>query len=70
MRCFLTVVKVTQGTQEELEQGGLELDPVAAGENYETCLLFLMPEGKEANRVSFLPYDPETPTDHVYWDVA
>jgi hypothetical protein len=46
-----------------------EAGELAAGDSYETCLLFLLPEGKEAQRVSFLPYDPETPTDHVYWDI-
>ena len=27
------------------------------------------PEGATPKQVSFLPYDPETPTDYVYWDV-
>ena len=40
------------------------------GQTYESCTLFLFPEGKDPARVSFLPYDPKTATDFVYWDVA
>ena len=42
---------------------------LAPGESYESCILFLVPEGKKPKRVSFLPYDPEKPTEFVYWDV-
>jgi hypothetical protein len=43
---------------------------IAPGATFERCQLFLLPEGKEPRRVSFLPYDPENPTDFVYWDAA
>ncbi len=43
---------------------------LAPGATHERCLLFLVPDGREAARVSFLPYDPENPTDFVYWDVT
>jgi hypothetical protein len=43
---------------------------LAAGQSFERCQLFLVPEGQEPSRVSLLPYDPETPTDFVYWDAA
>ena len=36
-------------------------------ESYESCSLFLVPEGGEPKKVSFLPYDPETETEFVYW---
>jgi hypothetical protein len=127
----ITVLEVTRGTQEELEQGGLEVDDpeernatpyyvdvryenqgsqpikrdlqvgledqdgnliggttiisfggppfakckpaeegeVEPGESYESCKLFLVPEGKEPSRVSFLPYNPEEETEFVYWAV-
>lgn len=42
---------------------------LAAGESYETCILFLVPESRKASKVSFLPYDPESETDFVYWAV-
>ena len=127
----ITVLKVTRGTQQELKQGGLNVDDpeersatpyyvdvryenqgsqpikrelnvgmedgdgnlissttiisfggppfakctriaegeVAPGQSYESCTLFLVPEGKEPERISFLPYDPENPTEFVYWNV-
>jgi hypothetical protein len=43
---------------------------IAPGASFERCQLFLVPEGKEPTRVSFLPYDPEDPTDFVYWSAA
>jgi len=43
---------------------------LAPGASYESCTLFLVPEGKEPSKVSFLPYDPGTETDFVYWDVG
>jgi hypothetical protein len=43
---------------------------LAPGQSYEGCLLFLVPEGREPAKVSFLPYDPENPTEYVYWDAA
>jgi hypothetical protein len=43
---------------------------IAPGESYVSCLLFLVAEGREPTRVSFLPFDPETPTEFVYWDVG
>jgi len=42
---------------------------LAPGESYESCTLFLVPEGSEPSKVSFLPYDPESETEFVYWDV-
>lgn len=127
----ITVLEVTQGTQQQLKQAGFRLDPeeeratpyyvttrfenqgsqaikrellvsledgdgtsissttiidfggepfaqcpkaergqLAAGQSYESCLLFLVPEGKEPSKVSFLPYDPESETEFVYWKVT
>jgi hypothetical protein len=43
---------------------------LAPGATHERCSLFLVPEGITPRRVVFLPYDPDTPTDFVYWDVA
>ena len=42
---------------------------LAPGESYESCLLFLVPEGSEPQRVSFLPYAPDSETEYVYWAV-
>jgi hypothetical protein len=44
-------------------------DDLAPGESQESCTLFLVPEGKEPSKVSFLPYDPESETEFVYWSV-
>lgn len=44
--------------------------PLAPGQSHERCSIFLVPEGKEPSRVNFLPYDPDTPTEFVYWEVA
>ena len=127
----ITALTVTRGTQEELKQGGLNVDDpeersatpyyvnvryenqgsqpikrelnvgmededgnlissttiisfggpgfarckrategqVAPGRSYESCTLFLVPEGKEPKRISFLPYNPEEETEFVYWNV-
>lgn len=43
---------------------------VAPGSSYESCTLFLVPEGKEPSRVSFLPYNPTKETEFVYWKAA
>ena len=43
---------------------------LAPGESYESCTLFLVPEGSEPSKVSFLPYDPKNETEFVYWDVG
>jgi hypothetical protein len=43
-----------------------DLDP---GESQESCTLFLVAEGKEPKRVSFLPYNPSEETEFVYWSV-
>jgi hypothetical protein len=40
------------------------------GQSYDSCTLFLVLEGKEPSKVSFLPYDPKNETDFVYWDAA
>ena len=40
-----------------------------AGESQESCTLFLVGEGKEPKRVSFLPYNPSEETEFVYWSV-
>jgi hypothetical protein len=42
---------------------------LAPGKSHQRCSIFLVPEGLTPKRVSFLPYDPDTPTDFVYWDV-
>ncbi len=42
---------------------------VAPGKSYESCTLFLVPEGKEPGKVAFLPNQPGTATDFVYWAV-
>ena len=44
-------------------------DDLSAGESQESCTLFLVPEGKRPERVSFLPFDPEGGSDFVYWSV-
>jgi hypothetical protein len=44
-------------------------EELAPGATHESCLLFLVPEGTEPSRVSFLPYDPENPSEFVYWSV-
>ena len=43
-----------------------DLDP---GESQESCTLFLVAEGREPKRVSFLPYNPTEETEFVYWTV-
>jgi hypothetical protein len=43
---------------------------LAPGATHERCLLYLVPEGSEPERFSFLPYDPDTPTEFVYWEAA
>ena len=40
------------------------------GQSFQTCTLFLVPEGKEPSKVSFLPYDPKHETEFVYWKAA
>ena len=47
-----------------------ERGSLAAGESYESCLLFLVAEGKQPSKVSFLPYDPESETEFVYWAIV
>jgi len=44
-----------------------QLEP---GQTYESCTLFLVDEGREPDRASFLPYVPGEETDFVYWDVG
>jgi hypothetical protein len=127
----ITVLAVREGTQQELEQGGFQLNPdekettpyyvdvryqnqgtqaitrqlnvglededgnlvtattilslggppfekcpkisdgeLEPGATYESCTLFLVSDGREPSKVSFLPYDPENETDFVYWDVS
>ncbi len=41
----------------------------APGDVYETCVLFFVPPGREATRVSWLPSVPGTETDFVYWAI-
>jgi hypothetical protein len=43
---------------------------VAPGSTYESCTLFLFPQGKEPGRVSFLPYSPGKETEFIYWDAS
>ena len=42
---------------------------LAPGQSYESCTLFLVPEGREPSKVSFLPHDPGQATEFVYWAV-
>jgi hypothetical protein len=42
---------------------------LAPGERFETCALFLLPEGRRPARVSFLPNVPGQATDWVYWAI-
>lgn len=42
---------------------------LAPGGSYESCSLFLVPDGSEPNKVSFLPNDPGKETQFVYWNV-
>jgi hypothetical protein len=44
---------------------GGSLEP---GASYESCSLFLVPEGSEPERVSFLPYVPGVETDFIHWN--
>jgi len=44
-------------------------EALAPGQSYKDCTLFLVPEGREPAKVSFLPTDPGTATDFVYWNV-
>jgi hypothetical protein len=41
-----------------------------SGQTYESCTLFLVEEGREPDRASFLPYVPGEETDFVYWDAT
>ena len=41
-----------------------------SGQTYESCTLFLVEEGREPDRASFLPYVPGEETDFVYWEVS
>lgn len=43
---------------------------LAPGESFESCTLYLVPEGSTPTRASFLPYVPGEETDWVYWAVA
>jgi hypothetical protein len=40
---------------------------LAPGEAFETCTLFFVEPGRKPTKVSFLPNDPGTETDWVYW---
>jgi hypothetical protein len=62
-----TIINLGDATFEQCPQS--EAKQLAPGATAENCLLFLVPDGSEPSRVSFLPYDPENPTDFVYWDV-
>jgi hypothetical protein len=39
------------------------------GDTVESCRLFLVPNGRTPEQVSFLPNNPEKETDFVYWNV-
>jgi hypothetical protein len=45
-----------------------DLGDLAPGATHERCLLYLVPDGSAPERFSFLPYDPDTPTEFVYWE--
>jgi hypothetical protein len=40
------------------------------GSTLEACDLFLVPEGRTPDKLSFLPYDPKSETEFVYWDAS
>jgi hypothetical protein len=42
---------------------------VAPNQSYKSCSLFLVPEGHDPKKVSFLPTEPGKPTEFVYWNV-
>jgi hypothetical protein len=41
-----------------------------AGDTLKTCDLFLVPEGRTPDKISFLPYNPKSETDFVYWEAG
>lgn len=43
---------------------------LAGGQSYESCDLFLVPEGRTPKRVSFLPNSPGKETEFLYWDIG
>lgn len=43
---------------------------VAPSSSYDSCSLFLVPEGTKPSRVSFLPYVPGKETEFVCWKAA
>jgi len=43
---------------------------LAPGSSYRSCSLFLVPQGSEPTKVSFLPNDPGKETAFVYWNVG
>ena len=43
--------------------------PLAPGESFESCSLFLVPSGRTPTRLSFLPHLEGKATDFVYWNV-
>ena len=40
---------------------------LASGDTLEYCLMYLIPAGRNPDRLSFLPHDPKKETDFVYW---
>jgi hypothetical protein len=40
------------------------------GDSYESCSLFLLPQGSDPDRVHFLPYVPGIESDWVFWDAS
>ena len=47
-----------------------ESGKLKTGETLETCKLFLVPEGRTPEKISFLPHDPGKETDFVTWDAG
>ena len=43
---------------------------LAPGSAYRSCSLFLVPQGSQPTKVSFLPNDPGKETSFVYWNVG
>jgi len=42
---------------------------LAPGDQFQTCSLFLVANGRTPTKVSFLPHDPGKETQFVYWSV-
>jgi hypothetical protein len=48
---------------------GTTFGELAPGESIEICSTFFVPEGSEPARIGFLPHDPASETEYVYWEI-